>query len=84
MQGVLEWRSAQRAVDLFNQGRPGIEALEKEPYLQAMLVEMSQAGGREADWPTLRAEMHAATPPAGDADPTPPTIGRTAAAMPEA
>ncbi|MBM4438514.1 MAG: hypothetical protein FJ029_15110 [Actinobacteria bacterium] len=82
---MIEWRSAQRARDLFNRGRAGVEELEGDAYLRGLLVEMARAGGKEGDWSTLRAEMIASPDPAENADTgRPPTIGAPAPVVAQA
>ncbi len=43
VQAILEERAARRAVDLFNQGGEGFEALKQSPGLQEVLLEMHRA-----------------------------------------
>ena len=49
VRAILDYRNAKHAIELFNQGDRGAQALQKHPQLLALLVEMHRAQGGTAD-----------------------------------
>lgn len=43
VQAVLDYRNAGVAVELFNQGRKGVEQIQREPLLAEILLELHRA-----------------------------------------
>lgn len=56
---ILEYRLARTAIELFNQGANGVEALQKHPAMVNLLVELHRAQGSEATEEAIIADMQA-------------------------
>lgn len=59
VQGVFDYRNARAAVDLFNQGKKGLESLGKQPALMDLLVELHRAqfDAASLEWDDVRQAM---------------------------
>ena len=67
---VFDYRNAKAAVDLFNQGKKGTEALNKQPALMNLLVEMhrAQLGVDTLEWRDVHEAMEQIPDPDEEAD----------------
>lgn len=54
---ILDYRNARTAVDVFNQGRKGVETMQRYPVLAQILVEMHRAQDATATAEGLIGEM---------------------------
>ena len=71
VQGVFDYRNAKTAVELFNQGKKGVEELGKKPALMNLLVELHRAQFDAAtlEWADVREAMERMLDPDDAEDP---------------
>lgn len=57
VRAILDYRNAQAAIDLFNQGGKGLAELQRHPHLGQLLVDLHRAQDAPASLDAIYADM---------------------------